>query len=114
MIYLVGIIVGILNGIFAAGAGQILVVYLILINKKDSHIIRGTTIPILSIVSIFTLIGYSKFIEFDYKKVIIIVILSIIAGIIGSKLMKKLESNTLNLISGIVITILSLIRLFMR
>lgn len=112
MIYLIGLIVGVLNGLFAAGAGQILVVYFIFSLKIDSHVSRAVSIAVLSIASIFSAVGYSRFVDFDIFKIIVIAIISFFAGIIGSKIMKKLESNVLNLISGLLITVLAIIRLF--
>ncbi|MCX8074076.1 MAG: sulfite exporter TauE/SafE family protein [Clostridia bacterium] len=112
MIYFIGFIVGILNGLFAAGAGQILVVYFIFSKKIKSHLARAVSISLLASASIFTAIGYSRFIEFDIIKIVIILFVSLIAGYIGAKLMKKIKSNILNLISGIIVTVLSIIRLF--
>jgi uncharacterized membrane protein YfcA len=111
MIYLVGLICGILNGVFAAGAGQVLVFYLVFVMKLESHMSRGVSISILSISSIIALIGYSKFVNFDIKLVIIISIISLVSGVIGAKLMNKIKSDYLNLISGIVVIVLAIIQL---
>ena len=111
MIYFVGFIVGILNGVFASGAGQILVFYLIFILKKETHLARALSIAILSISSIFAVLGYSKIIKLDFKIVFLVIIISIISGFIGSKIMKKIPSNFLNLISGILIVGLTLYKM---
>lgn len=111
MIYIVGLFVGLLNGLFASGAGQILVFYLIFILKKETHLSRALSISILSISSIFAIFGYSKIIRFEIGKVILLIIIAIISGIIGSKLMKKIPANILNLISGILIVGLTIYKL---
>lgn len=103
MIYFVGFLVGILNGLFAAGAGQVLVFYLIYILKLETHKVRALSVAILSISSIFAIFGYKDVIEFDFFKVISLVIISGVTGIIGTKLMKKIPSEVLNLISGILL-----------
>ncbi len=108
MIYFIGLIVGILNGLFASGAGQVLVFYLVFIIGKETHKSRALSVAILSIASIFAVYGYSKIINFDFKIVILLVIISIFSGIIGSKIMKKIPSNYLNLISGILILVLTI------
>ena len=103
MIYFIGIFVGFLNGLFASGAGQILVFYLIFIKKFDTHLMRGVSIAVLSIASIISIFGYSTFINYDISKVVVLGVISAITGYIGSKLMKKISSNVLNLISGILL-----------
>ena len=112
MIYIVGILVGILNGLFASGAGQFLVFYLIFIRKMDTHLIRALSVSILSISSIFAIFGYMTMVKFDWLKVCILVIIAIASGVIGSKLMKKIPSNVLNLVSGLLISGLTLYKIF--
>lgn len=111
MIYIIGFLVGILNGLFASGAGQVLVFYLIYIMKFETHKSRALSVSILSISSIFSITGYFKLKIFEMKYVIISVIISLICGIIGSKIMKKIPSNTLNLIAGILIVSLTLYKI---
>ena len=113
MIYIIGFLVGILNGLFASGAGQVLVFYLIFIKKMETHMVRALSISILSISSIFAIFGYATMINFDWIKIFILIIVAIISGIIGSKIMKKIPSNILNLLSGILICGLTLYKIFM-
>lgn len=111
MIYLIGLFVGFLNGLFASGAGQILVFYLIFIKKYDTHLMRGVSVAVLCVASIISIFGYSSFVEFDITKVIVIVVIAAIAGLFGSKLMKKIPANYLNLISGVLIIGLTIYKL---
>jgi hypothetical protein len=108
MIYLIGLIAGFINGFFASGAGQILVFYLIFIMKIDSHIGRSVSIAVLCITSIFTIFGLKDVAKFELSKTIIIVIVSLICGIIGSKIMNKIDSKILNLVSGIIVVSLAI------
>lgn len=103
MIYLIGLICGIINGVFASGAGQILVVYLIFIKKIDTHISRATSVLCLSIATLVSIYRYSLVAEFKINQIIIVIITGIIFGKIGAKLMPKINSNLLNLISGIIV-----------
>ncbi len=114
MIYIIGFIVGLLNGLFTAGAGQILVFYFLYILKIEAHLSRSISVAILSVSSLIAIFGYSKFIDFEIKQVFLIIVISIITGIIGSKLMKKIESNILNLLSGGIIVVLTLIQFFVK
>lgn len=108
MIYFIGILVGLLNGLFASGAGQVLVFYLIFILKKETHISRALSVSLLSISSIFAIFGYLKMVELKFSIVISLIIIAIISGVIGTKLMKKIPENILNLISGILIISLTI------
>ncbi len=117
-LYLVYILVGIVNGLFSSGAGQILVFYMIFIQKKDSQKSREFSLIVMPIISIISLVLYF----FKYRELINLVelgllcIISVIFGLIGNKVMNKLNPNLLNLVSGIllvVVTSISLWRMFL-
>ena len=112
MIYLIGLFCGFLNGLFASGAGQILVFYLIFIKKLDTHLMRAVSIAVLSIASVISIFGYSSFVNFDIVKVIVIAIIAAITGYLGSKFMKKIPANILNFVSGILIVCLTIYKFF--
>ena len=48
-------------------------------------------------------VRYLGFVELDITHVIIVIISGIVFGVVGSKFMKKMQPDYLNLISGIVI-----------
>lgn len=108
MIYIIGLISGIINGVFASGAGQIIILYLVFFKKIDSHISRNISLSILSAASVVTIISHLNFIEVDIISILIIFVISIFGGIIGNNCMNKIESKILNLIGGIVICMLSI------
>ena len=108
MIYVGSLISGFLNGLFASGAGQILVFMFIFIFKIDTHKSRATSIFVVGIVTIITFIRYLFFVDLTAYHIIIVLFAGGIFGALGSKIMKKINSNWLNLISGIVITGFSL------
>ena len=107
MIYFVGIISGLINGIFASGAGQILVLYLIFIKKLDTYKARATSVLCISIVTIFSIYRYIKLADFKIFEIIIVAAIGIIFGRFGTRLMTKIKPDILNLISGIIITFFS-------
>ena len=108
MIYFLGILIGALNGFFTSGAGQILVFYLVFIKKYETHMSRALSIVVLSVSSIISLFFHIDFSNIDYIKIIIVIAIGLIFGFIGTKLMKKIQSNVLNIISGILVAGLSL------
>lgn len=114
MIYFIGILVGLLNGLFASGAGQILVFYLIFILKKDTHMSRALSVSLLSISSIFAIFGYSKLVDLKIDIIITLIFIAIVSGLIGTKLMKKIPADILNLISGVLIVSLTIYKMISR
>ena len=114
MIYFVSILCGLANGLFAAAAGHIMIFYLIFILKMESHIGRATSIFCISLITIVSLIGYIKFVEFNIWQAVIVALCGLIFGMIGSKFMSKINSNCLNLISGLLIFGLGIYRLFFK
>ena len=69
----------------------------------ETHKVRALSVAILSISSVFAIFGYKDIVKFDHVKIISLVIISGITGIIGTKLMKKIPSEILNLISGVLL-----------
>ena len=111
MIYLIGILAGFANGFFTSGAGQIIIFYLVFIKKNDTHRSRATSIAVLSFTSVISLIYYLMKIKVNILKCIIVAVISLIIGLIASKVMSKINSKYLNLISGVLMTALSIISL---
>lgn len=111
MIYVVSTLAGIINGLFASGAGQMIVFLLIYILRIETHKARATSVFLIGITTIITFIRYIAFVKLDLVKIITVAIVGISCGWIGSKLMKKIEANYLNLISGILVTVFAICRL---
>ena len=114
MIYFISILCGIINGLFAAAAGQIMIFYLVFILKEEAHKSRATSIFCISLVTIISLIGYLKLAEFKFYQVITVVICGLIFGVLGSTVMKKIKSNWLNLMSGLLVFSLGIYKLFFK
>lgn len=106
------ILVGIINGLFASGAGQILVFYYVYILKKDTKEAREKSLMIVPIISILTMLFYIRKSNIEFKNVFILVIISIVFGTIGNLTMKKVNSNVLNFTSGLFLIIISAISLW--
>ena len=103
MIYVGSLLSGIINGLFASGAGQIIVFLFIYFLKIETHTARATSVFLMGIVTVITVIRYLNFIELELIHIIIVILSGLIFGIVGSKIMKKLQPDYLNLISGIII-----------
>ena len=104
---IVYIIVGILNGLFSSGAGQILIFYLIYILKQDTKKSREFSLSVMTIISIPTFIYFFSKSDINLITCLIFVVISLIFGYLGNVVMKKMNNNILNLISGLFLFILS-------
>lgn len=112
MIQFFAFLSGIVNGVFASGAGQLLVFFLVFVLKKDAHISRSVSIAVMTIATIITLVIYNTFLKLDIMQITITFVVSLIGGIIGAIFMNKIKGKYLNLISGILVFSLSVYKLF--
>ena len=92
---LIGIIAGIINGLFASGGGMILVPAFLYIMKMQDKEARATSVfcilPITAVSSFF----YFKANYINWKIVFLCSIGGIIGGYIGAKLLKKINEKYL-------------------
>lgn len=114
MIYLIGLIAGFLNGFFTSGAGQVIVVYLIYIMCLDTVKSRATSVVCMTIGVALCIFRYMKMVQVDIAKIILVVCVSLVCGFFGPKILKKMDSNILNLFSGTLIVVLGVIKLFIK
>ena len=114
MIYVGSLLAGLINGLFASGAGQIVVFMFIYFLKIETHTARATSVCLIGLVTIVTLIRYLGFVKLEKVHVIVVIITGVVFGIIGSKLMRKIQPDYLNLISGIVVAGFAIYNLLKR
>ena len=114
MLYVVGLISGIINGLFASGAGQILVFYLVFVQKMETHTGRATSLFCTSVATVVSIINYWKIVAVDYSTLITVAVVGIAMGCLGAKFMNKIEANKLNILSGVIITFFAVYSLIVR
>lgn len=89
---IIGIIAGIISGLFTSGGGLILVpAFIYILNIEDSKA-RGTAISCILPMVITSSIFYYKNNFIDWKLGFLCAIGGIIGGIIGAKLLKKIPT----------------------
>lgn len=94
----IGLIAGVISGLFAAGGGMIVVPALIHLFKLEDSKARATSVfAILPMVVVSGLFYYKKD-YIDWNLGIKCAIGGIIGGIIGAKLLKKMSSKTLRIL----------------
>ncbi len=96
-IILIGLLSGIVSGLFASGGGMILVpAFLYLLNMKDVEARATSVICILPMV-VTSGFFYYKNNYIDWKIGILCAIGGIIGGIVGAKLLNKLPTKYLKI-----------------
>lgn len=104
-------LVGIINGIFTSGAGQILVFYYVYVLKKDTKEAREKSLMIMPIISIISMVLYIRKNNVTLKNIVFLIGISATFGTLGNVVMKKINPTILNIISGLFLIMFSLIGL---
>ena len=97
-ILLVGLITGILSGLFASGGGLVLVPAFVYIFKLTEKQARAMSVFCILPMCITSAIMYNRTNYIDWKLGILCGIGGIIGGLIGAKLLKKINDKYLILI----------------
>ena len=95
---ILGIIAGIICGLFGTGGGLILVPAYIYILKLDPKKSRGTSLSCMLVMVIVSSIFYSKNKYIDWKLGILCAIGGIIGGYFGAKILKNIPDYILKII----------------
>ena len=106
------LIIGFTNGIFSSGAGQILLLYYVYLKKYDTKEVRNLSLMILPLISIPSLFYYFSKIEIKAVEIALLCVISAVFGTLGNIIMKKINPNVLNLISGIVLVAITVINMW--
>ena len=97
-----GIFIGIINGFFGGGGGMICVPALILLGLSNKQA-QATAILIMLPISIASAIVYYSSGFVDSNSVLFVSIGSVIGGIVGAYLLKKLSNNVLQYVFALVV-----------
>lgn len=102
---IIGSLTGFINGVFGSGGGTLLVPILNNILKVEEHKSHATALAIIIFLSTTSSIIYISKGTFDINLTIEAGIGSIIGGIIGAKLLSKVNGKFLRIAFGIVMII---------
>lgn len=94
----IGLISGIICGLFASGGGLILVPAFIYILKMEDKIARGTAVFCILPMVVTSSIFYYKENYIDWKIGIACALGGIVGGIIGAKLLKRIPTQYVRII----------------
>ncbi|MBO5364528.1 MAG: sulfite exporter TauE/SafE family protein [Clostridia bacterium] len=105
---LIGFVSGILNGLFGAGGGSVVVPAMEKFLKMDSKKAHATAIAVISRLSAVSTFFYLSRGYFNLKIWIPVTVGGIAGGLIGAKLLGRIPKQWLKIIFGSVIIVTSI------
>lgn len=101
----VGLVAGFINGFFGAGGGLLLVPMIGYVQKDESKIAHATTLSCVMVMCLASSVIYFVKKQVDYMLLLYCGIGSVVGSLIGTKLLKKLKNNIIDLIFSVVLVI---------
>lgn len=102
---LIGVISGILNGLFGSGGGCVVVPAMELMLKMDAKKSHATAIAVILVMSLVSSFFYVRSGYFDFGLWLPVTIGGIFGGALGAKLLSKISVRWLKIIFGGVIIV---------
>lgn len=107
-IILLGIVAGVLSGLFGIGGGLVIVPVLVMAYGFSQQSAQGTALGLLSIpVSLIAAINYSKKGMLDWQAVFLLAIGFIIGGFIGSKIALSFDARLMKKLFAILMIVMA-------
>lgn len=101
----VGLVSGFINGFFGAGGGLLLVPMISYARKDDAKTSHATTLVCVLCMCLASSVFYFIKKQVDYKLFFVCTIGGIAGSLIGTKLLKKLKNNVIDLVFSFVLMI---------
>ncbi|MBQ9757484.1 MAG: sulfite exporter TauE/SafE family protein [Clostridia bacterium] len=101
----IGFTTGILNGLFGAGGGSVLVPLMEKFLKIDEHKSHATAIPVILLMSAVSSFLYVKRGFFDFRIWLFVSIGGVVGGFWGAKFLKKVPKKWLKIGFGAIICV---------
>ena len=100
----IGFLSGIINGFFGAGGGLLLVPMMGVIGKDNSKVAHATTLACVMFMCVASSVIYFVKKQLDFKLILVCGIGSLIGALLGTRLLKKLKNNVIDIVfSGVLI-----------
>ena len=101
----VGLIAGFVNGFFGAGGGLLLVPLIGYVEGVNSKISHATTLSCVMLMCVSSSVIYFVKKQIDFWLVLFCGIGSVTGSLIGTKLLKKLKNNVIDLVFSCVLVL---------
>lgn len=105
---IIGLLSGVLNGLFGAGGGSAVVPameYFLKMEEKRAH---ATAIAIILVMSVVSAFVYVRAGHFDFGLWVPVTIGGVAGGLVGAKALSKIPKRWLNILFGAVIIVTAL------
>lgn len=99
----VGVLSGMINGFFGAGGGLLLVPLITYVGKDNTKKAHATTLVCVMFMCLASSVIYFVKKQVDFKLILVCGIGSLIGALIGTKLLKKLKNNIIDLLFSLVL-----------
>lgn len=101
----VGLVAGFVNGFFGAGGGLLLVPMISLVRKDNSKVSHATTLMCVLFMCVSSSVFYFIKKQVNFELLIYCGIGSVFGSLVGTKLLKKLKNNIIDLVFSVVLVI---------
>jgi uncharacterized membrane protein YfcA len=102
---IIGLLTGIVNGLFGSGGGSVLVPCMEKFLKTEPHKAHACAIAVILPLSIISALLYMNKIDVDLTSLLAVSVGGIAGGFTGAKLLGKIKTKYLHLIFGIFMVI---------
>lgn len=112
-VLIIGIVAGVLSGLFGIGGGIVIVPALVMLFGLSQQTAQGTTLALLSIpVSLVAALNYTKAGMVDWKAAVILALGFIVGGYFGSKLAVGIDGALMKKMFAVLMIVMALKMLF--
>lgn len=112
-VLIIGIVAGVLSGLFGIGGGIVIVPALVMLFGLSQQTAQGTTLALLSIpVSLVAAMNYTKAGMVDWKAAVILALGFIVGGYFGSKLAVGIDGALMKKMFAVLMIVMALKMLF--
>ena len=101
----VGLVAGFVNGFFGAGGGLLLVPMIGAVGGADLKKSHATTLGCVLVMCVASSVVYFVKRQVDFKLWLVCGIGSVIGSLVGTKLLKNLKNNVIDLVFSVVLVV---------
>lgn len=111
----IGLLAGFLSGILGVGGGVVMVPLMVLLLGFTQHQAQGTSLAVLAVpVTLAAAYNYYQDGSLNWKYAIVMALMFVIGGYLGSKLAISLDEKLLKRIFGVVLVVLGFRMIFSK
>lgn len=115
VLVVIGLLAGFLSGILGVGGGVVMVPLMVLLLGFSQHQAQGTSLAVLAVpVTLAAAYNYYQDGSLNWKYALVMALMFVIGGYLGSKLAISLDDKLLKRIFGIVLVVLGIRMVFSK